>query len=280
MTGSKALDYSNSRPSIDSLLAAGVTAVGRYLSPDTVNNPAKLLTASEYRDLHAADIAVFLIWETTADWMRGGKAAGASAVRLANHALVDVLGPKASDPIFYAADWDVSEGDLAGPVGMCFAGLNSQAPTELIGVYGGLRVVTWAIDHGQVGYAWQTYAWSGGKWDSRAQLRQVHNGIKVGGQDVDLDEIMAAHYGQVGDSLMEWTDDIVPNPGSRADSPAHVPPGTNATTTFSFFLGDVWRLAYSAVDHLASIDTSLKALVARPPVTGDLPVSGTVHVSS
>ncbi|MFI2206441.1 hypothetical protein ACH47Z_37915 [Streptomyces sp. NPDC020192] len=47
-------------------------------------------------------------------------------------------------------------------------------------------------------WGWQTYAWSGGNWDSRAQLRQVQNDITVAGHDADLDQAMAADFGQWG----------------------------------------------------------------------------------
>ena len=45
---------------------------------------------------------------------------------------------------------------------------------------------------------WQTYAWSYGQWDARAQLRQVLNSVSVGGSVgcCDKDVAVAADYGQ------------------------------------------------------------------------------------
>ncbi len=36
------------------------------------------------------------------------------------------------------------------------------------------------FDGGKITWGWQTYAWSGGNWDSRAQVRQVQNDIPGG----------------------------------------------------------------------------------------------------
>src|SRR5262249_20698214 len=50
------------------------------------------------------------------------------------------------------------------------------------------------FDDGKITWGWQTYAWSGGQWDSRAQLRQTQN--ELGGGDLDADEAMTSDYGQ------------------------------------------------------------------------------------
>jgi hypothetical protein len=52
------------------------------------------------------------------------------------------------------------------------------------------------FDNGKIKWAWQTYAWSYGQWDGRAQLRQIQNGI-AGGQ-MDKDQSMVADFGQWG----------------------------------------------------------------------------------
>ena len=53
---------------------------------------------------------------------------------------------------------------------------------------------------GKITWGWQTYAWSGGQWDSRAQLRQVQNGMTVDGAACDRDEAWASDFGQWGAS--------------------------------------------------------------------------------
>jgi hypothetical protein len=46
-----------------------------------------------------------------------------------------------------------------------------------VGIYGGYGPVKRALDGGHAKWAWQTYAWSGGRWNSRAQLQQYSNGM-------------------------------------------------------------------------------------------------------
>ena len=64
------------------------------------------------------------------------------------------------------------------------------------GAYGGYYVIQRLFDAGKIKWGWQTYAWSGGQWDSRAQLRQVQNGIAGGQMDEDTSE--ADDFGQWG----------------------------------------------------------------------------------
>ena len=64
------------------------------------------------------------------------------------------------------------------------------------GAYGGYWVIKRLFDAHKIAWGWQTYAWSGGNWDSRAQLRQIQNGIDNGNEDKD--EAVAADFGQWG----------------------------------------------------------------------------------
>lgn len=63
------------------------------------------------------------------------------------------------------------------------------------GPYGERDVCTAAADAG-FGQLWQTYAWSRGEWEPRAQLRQYRNGVRLGSGLVDLDRAMTGDYGQ------------------------------------------------------------------------------------
>ena len=64
------------------------------------------------------------------------------------------------------------------------------------GVYGGYYIVDELFNEGLVTFGWQTYAWSGGEWDSRAQLRQTDNGVDD--DQLDADDGMVTDYGQWG----------------------------------------------------------------------------------
>src|SRR5262249_42156166 len=81
--------------------------------------------------------------------------------------------------------------------------------------YGGLEFIKRSFDQVKIRYGWQTYAWSHGQWDARAQLRQTLNGVHIAGFDVDLDEAHAADYGQ-------WPRPAVPvHHATRHVVPAH-----------------------------------------------------------
>lgn len=104
------LDYSSGRPSGASLKAHGVSFVIRYTDAPT-RWAGKHITPSEYTDLRAHGIAVYLVIERgTGDWL-GGRAAGrslAGAARLG----ADAVGYPAGMPIFVTVDEHVSIGDV------------------------------------------------------------------------------------------------------------------------------------------------------------------------
>ena len=75
-----------------------------------------------------------------------------------------------------------------------FDGVASVIGRSRTGAYGGYHVIKELFDNGKITWGWQTYAWSNGLWDKRAQLRQVLNGIDGG--DVDKDLGVAADFGQ------------------------------------------------------------------------------------
>ena len=66
------------------------------------------------------------------------------------------------------------------------------------GAYGGYYVIQRLFNASKIKWGWQTYAWSGGQWDTRAQVRQVLNGITAAGDAncCDKDEAVAADFGQ------------------------------------------------------------------------------------
>jgi hypothetical protein len=192
------------------LKAAGCQVVFRYLS-----NPGwpKNLTAAEARELLAAGIPIVLNYETTADFMLGGYSAGVACARSARQQAA-ALGAPADARIFYSADFDASPSQTS----IVVAFLNGAASVDgasRVGVYGGLRVVQSAA---AVGYAtWQTIAWSGGQWDSRAAARQTGTEQSVGGVQVDVNQIM--NLGALG----AWGATTTPIPNTGGTVPA-IPP--------------------------------------------------------
>lgn len=185
------VDYASPSPDAAALRRAGVRFVCRYLS--TPGNP-KNLTRAEAKKLRAAGIAIVLVFETTARRALGGRVAGIRDARSARAQAVGCAAP-AHQPIYFAVDFDPSPAELATVVAYIH-GAASVLGRTATGVYGGDAAVKACLDAGACKYAWQTYAWSHGVWDPRAQLRQTLNGQTCAGIEVDHDLAVTADYGQ------------------------------------------------------------------------------------
>lgn len=181
-------------PSVSVLRSSKVTFVGRYISDVPANDTnGKNLIQSEYKALRSAGIGVVLVVEYYAQRMMEGKARG-RADALHADSVVKALGMPGL-PIFFAADWDATPADQAG-IDAYLDGAASAIGLDRVGLYGGYYPVKRSFDNGTITYAWQTYAWSGGLWDERAQLHQYRNGVSVGGASVDFDESVKPDFGQ------------------------------------------------------------------------------------
>ena len=195
------IDYSDASLTAGSVAAAGYGFVCRYLS--WLPNP-KVLTLSEAQALTAADLGIVSNWESDGlqDWQSGvpadpysqgaGHATEAQRQALAN-------GMPSSRPIYFSVDFDL-QSSMYSALNSYFDGVASVIGRSRTGAYGGYHVIKELFDNGKIAWGWQTYAWSSGNWDSRAQLRQVQNDITVSGHDADLDQAMAADFGQWGGS--------------------------------------------------------------------------------
>jgi len=192
----RGLDYAGARPGGRAIHDAGYRFVVRYLSDGGPGLPGKLLTPAEADDLRANGIDIVSNWETTANWMLGGYQAGVDA---ATRALAQVLkcGGRTDRPIYFSADWDATPQQQQA-IDDCLRGCASVIGAENVGIYAGLHVVRRCLDNGTARWAWQTYAWSGGEWEPRAQLRQRNDlgYAHVNGVECDINEAWAADYGQ------------------------------------------------------------------------------------
>lgn len=178
-------------PTPAELAAAGVTFVCRYLSQDS----AKDLTVAEYAEYRSIPIDVVVVWETAADRMLAGHSAGATDAADAV-ALAAQIGIPGEPPIYFACDFDASPSDQT-PIDAYLDGVATEIALSRIGMYGGFWPLSRAFDAHKITFGWQTFAWSGGNWDARAQLRQVQNGVTVAGITVDIDHAIADNFGQV-----------------------------------------------------------------------------------
>jgi hypothetical protein len=183
------IDYSFARPDLKKAKAAGSEFAARYLSGGT---SAKDITRPEFDALHAAGLAVVLVWENGGTAAKQGAQRGAQD---AHSAVAQLSGLGLSGhPVYFAVDFDPTPEELPAVVEYVKAAA-AVIGASRTGVYGGESVIKAVLDARVCQFAWQTYAW-GNVWDSRAQLRQVENGVSLGGAAVDLDTAHAADFGQ------------------------------------------------------------------------------------
>jgi len=187
------VDYSFARPSPAGIRAAGYTFAVRYLSH---GSNTKNLSASEARALIAAGVDVVVVWETGAsDALKGGARGATDAQEALSEATA--AGMPAGRPIYFGVDFDATASQQAA-LDEYFDGVASVLGRGRTGAYAGFNPITRLFDAGKIGFGWQTYAWSSGQWDPRAQLRQVRNGVTVAGGDCDIDQSHADDFGQWG----------------------------------------------------------------------------------
>jgi len=198
------VDFSFDHPTPAELKAAGKRFVVRYVYPQSQSGGGKNLTRAEADSYRAAGIAVVSNYEAWAARAGEGRAAGQADAK-AGDAQHRACGGPGSRPIFFSVDFDTIQGDWPR-IDAYFKGVASVIGTARTGVYGEYDIVKHLIDNGLVGksgtpgkyYAWQTYAWSAGKYDERCCLAQDKNGVKLGSGTVDLDSAHCADYGQWG----------------------------------------------------------------------------------
>lgn len=218
------IDYSEGAPGGAAIVAAGKRFVVRYIP---YAGYPKGLTAPELADLRANSLAVALVYESDDHRPLGGIVvpaiddayaaslgiarphvtpswAGSADAWWSNKQAAG-LGFPAKQPIYFGVDFDANVGQraitatdpdhrpeltdylrgAAGPIGLA-----------RVGVYASYWVVEWAFANGLVSFGWQTYAWSGGRVSTRAQLYQYRNSQYLNGKSVDYDRAQATNYGQ------------------------------------------------------------------------------------
>jgi hypothetical protein len=185
------VDYSYSRPTAAQLKAAGKQFALRYVSS---SGHAKNLTRSEADALKTTGIAIGIVYELTASRALDGRATGRTDAASARAQVAALGGPADGGVIYFAVDFDAQphQMDAVMAYGTGWADVLGKGRC---GPYGSYRVCKAFLDAG-FAYAWQTYAWSGGQWDPRAQLRQYRNNVTLGSGTVDLCRSMADDFGQ------------------------------------------------------------------------------------
>ncbi|OMC48378.1 DUF1906 domain-containing protein [Mycobacterium sp. IS-1264] len=211
------IDFAERRIAPGEIKSAGYDGVVNYVSEERpgAHFEAKPITR-EYADaLRAAGLHIVSNfqygkpgWPTPSDYTRGydgGVADAQTALRLHGAA-----GGTNSAPIFFSVDDNIDENTWNGPAVQWFRGINSVLGVGRTGIYGHARACGWAIRDGVIGnsttpghrWAWQTRSWSNGAREPMAVLYQAvvnspsNPGPLLGGINVDVDEVLAADYGQ------------------------------------------------------------------------------------
>jgi hypothetical protein len=202
------IDYSAARYDGALLKSRGVTFVCRYLRNAPSGTIDKALTLAEANNLRAAGLSIISNDETTGKQVNGGYTGGQNDAKAADAAHRAAGGPS-TRPIYFSP-WD-SNPDLLtsaqwGLLWDYLDGVASVIGRNRVGLYGGLDMITKAFDRKAITFGWQTYGWSGGVWDSRAQIQQYLNGQWSG--QVDYDRSTTADFGQWGGQLVLDQTDI------------------------------------------------------------------------
>jgi hypothetical protein len=213
------IDFAERTIPPDQIKSAGYDGVVVYVSESRpgANFEAKPITR-EYADaLRAAGLEIVSNyqygkpgWSAPSDYTRGydgGVADAQTALHL--HA---AAGGADSAPIFFSIDDNIDVNTWKSVAVEWFRGINSVLGVDRSGIYGHSRACAWAIGDGVIGrsttaghrWAWQTKAWSDGEREPMAVLYQYvvkgpsEPGVPLGGIHVDVDEVLAADFGQWG----------------------------------------------------------------------------------
>ena len=186
-------DYSDARPSMSSLQAAGVTFAVRYVSPAP---NSKNISLSEAQTLLAAGIDIILVFESTTNEITSGYNAG---VADADTAVSEATAAGAPSNFFcyFACDFDASSSDYAA-INAYLNGAASVMGVSRVGLYAGIGPIAQALTAGTASKGWQATAWSSGQVDSRISLFQfyLYSNFFSGGLDADVG---------FGTNMGQWT---------------------------------------------------------------------------
>ena len=207
------IDFAERRIPPEEIKAAGYDGVVNYVSTERpgAHFEAKPITRQYADSLRAAGLHIVSNFQygkpgwvdSPSDYTRGydGGVADAQTAQ----SLHAAAGGPSSAPIFFSVDEDIDQNTWNTVALQWFRGINSVLGVGRSGIYGSYQVCGWAIKDGVIGnsttpghkWAWQTIGWSHGQREAAAVLYQrVLEGPVLNGIKVDVDDILAADYGQ------------------------------------------------------------------------------------
>lgn len=184
-----------SKVALNTLASVGATFVCCYLAPATQS--WKVRTPDDVHAYLAGGYDVVFNWESdgTPDggWNTGVAAAQRSVELLVgyhNHCASCAAKIGVTAPVIFTFA-DMGSPNLTD-LGDAMRGAASVIGLGRTGGYGGYDTVKWLFDQKLITYGWQTYGWSAGRRDPRAQLYQRLNTATI-----DYDVAYAVDFGQV-----------------------------------------------------------------------------------
>lgn len=183
-------DYANPAIPTQVIREHGAQFACRYAS--TPNNP-KNLTQFEVNQFKQFGIQTVSVFETFTQRALDGEHAGILDAQ-AGRSQHQPLGLPKNRPMYFTVDFNPTPEQLP-TVAEYMTGVRAGSEGAPVGVYGGITVCQYLLDHHLVDYVWQTYAWSDGKWATTTHIRQTLNGINWNGYAVDFDEAYEVDFG-------------------------------------------------------------------------------------
>lgn len=175
-----------SKAAAEAIKAAGYDFAGRYLVPAVGTLARKALTRREAEAVTGAGLDLLTVWETTADRVKGGAAAGTSDGKRALECARDI-GMPARGIIYFAVDYDAPTGDLPVIEDYLRAARAQTAEYE-VGVYGPYKVIEYLAQRKVCRGYWQCVGWSEGKVSPHRNVYQAQWGKTVAGISVDIND--------------------------------------------------------------------------------------------
>jgi Domain of unknown function (DUF1906) len=212
------IDFAEKRISPEEIKSAGYSGVINYVSAERpgAHFEAKPITREYADSLRAAGLQIVSNfqygkpgWPASPSDLTRGHDGGVADAQTALQFHAAAGGPN-SAPIFFSVDDDIDQNTWNTVAVEWFRGINSVLGVGRTGIYGHYNACGWAIRDGVIGnstsaghrWAWQTRSWSHGQREPMAVLYQAivnspsNPSPLLGGINVDVDDVLAADYGQ------------------------------------------------------------------------------------
>lgn len=238
-----AVDFAAKLISPQAIKDAGHSAVLAYVSkprPGAEWMLAKPITRDYADECKRVGLDIVSIWQygkpppstAPSDWTTGYD--GGFRMGLEARDTHFAIGGTGYTPIYFAVDEDITLDQWNNGGRDFFRGVNDAIGKDWTGIYGSARVCSWAIEDSVIGrsttegkyWAWQTKAWSAGVVDTDITLYQrivdtpATPGPKIDGAAVDVNDILAADFGQWGIARGAVSPTPQPEEPAVADKPA------------------------------------------------------------